>query len=45
MPDRAPLNPALKLVLDLGPLIAFFAANARYGIFAATATFMAATAG
>ena len=34
------LNPLLKLVLDLGPLIVFFAANARYGIFVATATFM-----
>jgi intracellular septation protein len=36
------LNPLLKLVLDLGPLVLFFFANSRYGIFAATATFMAA---
>jgi intracellular septation protein len=36
------LNPLLKLVLDLGPLILFFFANARFGIFAATATFMVA---
>ena len=36
------LNPLLKLALDLGPLIVFFAANARFGIFAATALFMAA---
>ena len=36
------LNPLLKLVLDLGPLILFFFANSRYGIFAATATFMVA---
>jgi intracellular septation protein len=36
------LNPLLKLVLDLGPLILFFFANSRYGIFVATATFMMA---
>jgi intracellular septation protein len=36
------LNPLLKLVLDLGPLVLFFIANSRYGIFVATATFMAA---
>jgi len=36
------LNPALKLVLDLGPLLVFFAANSRFGIFAATGAFMAA---
>jgi intracellular septation protein len=36
------LNPLLKLVLDLGPLVLFFLANSRYGIFAATATFMVA---
>jgi intracellular septation protein len=36
------LNPLLKLVLDLGPLALFFIANSRYGIFAATATFMVA---
>ena len=42
MPDRAPLNPMLKLALDLGPLLLFFVANSRYGIFAATAVFMIA---
>ena len=31
---------ALRLALDLGPLILFFAANALYGIFVATAFFM-----
>jgi intracellular septation protein len=36
------LNPILKLVLDLGPLALFFFANSRYGIFAATGTFMVA---
>jgi intracellular septation protein len=36
------LNPLLKLVLDLGPLLLFFVANSRYGIFAATAAFMVA---
>jgi intracellular septation protein len=36
------LNPLLKLALDLGPLGLFFFANSRFGIFAATATFMAA---
>ena len=40
MPAKPHINPLLKLVLDLGPLIVFFAANARYGIFVATATFM-----
>jgi len=36
------LNPVLKLVLDIGPLVLFFAANARFGIFTATAGFMVA---
>ena len=36
------LHPLLKLALDLGPLVLFFAANSRYGIFVATATFMVA---
>ena len=40
MPAKPHINPLLKLVLDLGPLIVFFAANARFGIFVATATFM-----
>jgi intracellular septation protein len=42
MTPKPQLNPVLKLVLDLGPLLLFFAANSRYGIFAATATFMIA---
>ncbi len=42
MPDRPPLNPMLKLALDLGPLVLFFVANSRYGIFAATAGFIVA---
>ena len=39
----AELNPLLKLALDLGPLLLFFFVNTRWGIFAATAAFMAAT--
>jgi intracellular septation protein len=42
MPERPQLNPMLKLALDLGPLVLFFLANARYGIFTATAAFMVA---
>lgn len=40
-----PLNPGLKLALDIGPLVLFFAANARLGIFRATAVFMIAVVG
>jgi intracellular septation protein len=40
MPAKKQLNPALKLVLDIGPLVLFFAANAKLGIFEATAVFM-----
>jgi intracellular septation protein len=36
------LNPILKIALDLGPLVLFFFANSRFGIFTATATFMVA---
>ncbi|HXW49827.1 MAG TPA: septation protein A [Xanthobacteraceae bacterium] len=42
MTEKPQLNPVLKLVLDLGPLLLFFFANSRYGIFTATATFMIA---
>ena len=42
MTSKPQLNPALKLVLDLGPLLVFFVANSRFGIFAATGAFMAA---
>src|SRR5215469_14444262 len=31
------INPFLKIALDLGPLVLFFIANARFGIFGATA--------
>jgi intracellular septation protein len=41
-PAKPQINPLLKLVLDLGPLVLFFFANTRYGIFVATATFMVA---
>lgn len=34
---------AAKLVVELGPLLVFFGANAFYGIFAGTAAFMVAT--
>jgi intracellular septation protein len=36
------LNPLLKLALDIGPLVLFFAANSRFGIFVATGVFMVA---
>ncbi len=42
MSDKKQLNPILKLALDIGPLVLFFAANGRFGIFAATAAFMVA---
>jgi intracellular septation protein len=42
MSTKKKLNPTLKLVLDVGPLVLFFAANARFGIFAATGAFMVA---
>ena len=40
MADKKQLNPTLKLVLDIGPLILFFAINAKFGIYAATGAFM-----
>jgi intracellular septation protein len=43
MSDKPQINPLLKIALDLGPLVLFFIANSRLGIFAATAVFMAAT--
>jgi len=42
MSKPAPLHPALKLALDVGPLVLFFVGNARWGIFPATAIFMVA---
>jgi len=42
MSKKPQLNPFLKIVLDIGPLILFFLANSRLGIFRATAAFMGA---
>ena len=42
MSEKLKLNPTLKLVLDIGPLVLFFAANSRFGIFVATGVFMVA---
>jgi intracellular septation protein len=42
MSKQSPLHPALKLALELGPLVLFFIGNARWGIFPATAVFMVA---
>ena len=42
MTKKTQLNPFVKLALDIGPLILFFVVNAKAGIFAATAAFMAA---
>lgn len=42
--DKKQLNPGLKFALDLGPLLVFFFANSRWGIFAGTAAFMVAIA-
>jgi intracellular septation protein len=42
MSKQSPLHPGLKLSLELGPLVLFFIANARWGIFVGTALFMVA---
>ena len=42
MAEKKQLNPIFKLVLDIGPLVLFFVANSRFGIFAATGAFMVA---
>ena len=42
MTKKKQLNPILKLVLDIGPLVLFFAANSKFGIYAATGSFMVA---
>lgn len=42
--ERKTLPPVVKLALDFGPLLVFFAANKFGGVFTATAAFMAATA-
>ena len=41
-PALRSLNPFLKLGLEMGPLVVFFLANQKAGIFAATGLFMAA---
>jgi intracellular septation protein len=40
---RKKLAPGLKLALEMGPLVLFFAAYSRFGIFAGTGVLMAAT--
>ena len=42
MTEKPKLNPLLKLTLDIGPLVLFFVANSRFGIFVATGAFMVA---
>jgi len=42
MAEKKQLNPMLKLLLDIGPLVLFFAAYAKFGILAATGAFMVA---
>ncbi len=42
--DRPQMPPALKLATEMGPLVAFFVANAWGGIFWATGVYMAAAA-
>jgi intracellular septation protein len=42
MNAKRELGAGMRLALDLGPLILFFLANAKLGIFAATGLFMAA---
>jgi len=42
MAQKKQLNPMLKLALDIGPLVLFFAANSKFGIYAATGAFMVA---
>ncbi len=38
---RPKVNPLLKLVLEMGPLVAFFITNSKFGIFPATGVLMA----
>jgi intracellular septation protein len=39
---RKELGAGMRLLLDVGPLLLFFAANAKFGIFAATGVFIVA---
>ena len=41
-PERKELQPLLKLALELGPLLIFFAAYTKFGFMVATGTFMVA---
>lgn len=43
MAQTRTMNQGLKLALEAGPLVVFFIVNAKMGIFAATAVFMAVT--
>ena len=40
-PARPQQNPTLKLILEMGPLVAFFVTNWKFGIFPATGVLMA----
>ena len=40
-PKRPKQNPAIKLALEMGPLVLFFLTNAKFGIFIATGVLMA----
>ena len=42
MAAKKQINPMFKLVLDIGPLVLFFAANSKFGIYTATGAFMVA---
>lgn len=42
-PRKPSVSPGLKLAIELGPLVTFFAANAYGGIYLATAVFMVAS--
>ena len=42
MTTKPTINPALKLALEVGPLLVFFIANAHWNVFVGTAAFMAA---
>ena len=42
MAEKKQLNPTLKLALDIGPLVLFFVINSKFGIYAATGSFMVA---
>jgi len=41
-PEKPAPHPLFKLATELGPLVIFFGANAKFGLFAATGAFMVA---